>query len=246
MSDGNAKWQTFFCNLPVCFRIARCSPSKKCFTSTKGPNSIMAANPAIGVVYHWLGGLASGSFYVPYKGVKRWAWETYWLTGGFFSWIIAPWALGLLMTNDLVMVLREAPGRTIFWCYFFGMLWGTGGLRFDHAIPRDVARHGDGAGLLRRVRNADAPDIQWPVLHHGDRNTVGARCPDRHRRLPDWDRCSGRGGRIEGTGNVGGAEEGGDQGIQSPEGNSCGHFLWSDECMLFLWSGRRSDQTIDA
>ena len=31
-----------------------------------------------------LGGLASGSFYVPYKGVKKWSWETYWLVGGFF------------------------------------------------------------------------------------------------------------------------------------------------------------------
>ena len=47
----------------------------------------------LGVVFHWLGGLASGSFYVPYKGVKKWSWETYWLVGGFFSWIICPWLL---------------------------------------------------------------------------------------------------------------------------------------------------------
>ena len=53
----------------------------------------MNPNPAIGVLYHWLGGLASGSFYVPYRGVKGWAWETFWLAGGFFSWIIAPWFL---------------------------------------------------------------------------------------------------------------------------------------------------------
>jgi L-rhamnose-H+ transport protein len=90
----------------------------------------MTPNPAAGVVFHWLGGLASGSFYVPYRAVRRWSWETYWLAGGFFSWIIAPWVLGLLMTNDLVMVLRETPGRTLFWCYFFGVLWGTGGLTF--------------------------------------------------------------------------------------------------------------------
>ena len=50
----------------------------------------MEPNPFLGVVYHWLGGLASGSFYVPYKAVKKWAWETYWLVGGFFSWIICP------------------------------------------------------------------------------------------------------------------------------------------------------------
>jgi len=90
----------------------------------------MAANPAVGVVYHWLGGLASGSFYVPYRGVKRWAWETYWLAGGFFSWIIAPWVLGLLLTNDLVAVLHEAPGTALFWAFFFGLLWGVGGLTF--------------------------------------------------------------------------------------------------------------------
>ncbi len=55
----------------------------------------MIPNPLIGVIFHWLGGLASGSFYVPYRGVKRWSWETYWLAGGVFSWIIAPWTLGL-------------------------------------------------------------------------------------------------------------------------------------------------------
>ena len=64
-------------------------------------------NPALGVFFHWLGGLASASFYVPYRGVKHWAWETYWLVGGFFSWIIAPWILALAMTHDLIGVLRE-------------------------------------------------------------------------------------------------------------------------------------------
>lgn len=42
----------------------------------------MSPDPFLGVLFHWLGRLASGSFFVPYKGVKKWAWET---TG---SWII--------------------------------------------------------------------------------------------------------------------------------------------------------------
>ena len=88
------------------------------------------ANPVIGVVYHWLGGLASGSFYVPYKGVKRWAWETYWLAGGFFSWIIAPWILAAFMTKDLFAVLHEAPWTALLWASFFGLLWGVGGLTY--------------------------------------------------------------------------------------------------------------------
>jgi len=74
--------------------------------------------------------LASGSFYVPYRRVKGWAWETYWLVGGFFSWIIVPWILGAVMTRDLLPVLGEAPHHALFWTYTFGVLWGLGGLTF--------------------------------------------------------------------------------------------------------------------
>src|SRR5256885_1170916 len=90
----------------------------------------MNPNPALGVLFHWLGGLASGSFYVPYKGVKHWAWETYWLAGGFFSWIIAPWILASFLTKDLFAVLGQAPASALFWAFFFGLLWGVGGLTF--------------------------------------------------------------------------------------------------------------------
>jgi L-rhamnose-H+ transport protein len=90
----------------------------------------MTPNPAIGVVFHWLGGLASGSFYVPYRWVKRWAWETFWLAGGIFSWLIAPWILARLMTRDLFAVLSATPAHTLFWVFFFGLLWGVGGLTF--------------------------------------------------------------------------------------------------------------------
>jgi L-rhamnose-H+ transport protein len=94
----------------------------------------MPSNPFLGVVFHWLGGLASGSFYVPYRGVKRWSWETYWLVGGFFSWIICPWTFALLMTSDLFDVLRQQSAGTLWWTYFFGALWGLGGLTFGLSV----------------------------------------------------------------------------------------------------------------
>ena len=31
----------------------------------------MNPNPILGAFFHWLGGLASSSFYVPYRGVKK-------------------------------------------------------------------------------------------------------------------------------------------------------------------------------
>lgn len=87
-------------------------------------------NPLIGVLFHWLGGLASASFYVPYKGVRRWSWEIFWLTGGVFSWVIGPWFFAALQTEDLAGVLGGTPPETLFWCYLFGALWGLGGLTF--------------------------------------------------------------------------------------------------------------------
>ena len=87
-------------------------------------------NPILGVVFHWLGGLASGSFYVAFRPVKRWSWETFWLVGGFFSWIIVPWLLASLMTRDLLLVLHQTAAPTLFWTWFFGLLWGFGGLTF--------------------------------------------------------------------------------------------------------------------
>lgn len=87
-------------------------------------------NPFLGVFFHWLGGLASGSFYVPYKGVKKWAWEVYWLVGGFFSWVICPWLLASTMTSDLFGVLGQQSATTLWWTYFFGAMWGFGGLTF--------------------------------------------------------------------------------------------------------------------
>lgn len=87
-------------------------------------------NPLIGVVYHWLGGLASASFYVPFKGVKRWSWEIYWLTGGIFSWLLAPWIIAAIQTEDLLGALGAAPTPVIVWPIMFGVLWGFGGLGY--------------------------------------------------------------------------------------------------------------------
>jgi L-rhamnose-H+ transport protein len=90
----------------------------------------MVPNPFLGVLLHAIGGFAAGSFYIPYKKVRGWAWETYWLTGGFFSWIIAPWVVGLLTCPGLIKVLTSASPGTLLWTYLFGVMWGIGGLTF--------------------------------------------------------------------------------------------------------------------
>ncbi|MDD3587990.1 MAG: L-rhamnose/proton symporter RhaT [Thermoguttaceae bacterium] len=85
----------------------------------------------IGVMYHWIGGFASGSFYLPFLFVRKWSWEVYWLAAGFMSWIFAPWCLAFLLTDSLIPTMMATwslePGAMI-WAYIFGMMWGIGGL----------------------------------------------------------------------------------------------------------------------
>ena len=90
----------------------------------------MQPNPLLGVVFHWLGGLSSGTFYVPYKGVRKWSWETFWLAGGMFSWLICPWIGAFSLTKDLLAVLHETSSYTFWMTYLMGALWGLGGLTF--------------------------------------------------------------------------------------------------------------------
>lgn len=90
----------------------------------------MNPNPLLGVVFHWLGGFASGSFYVPYRKVKGWPWEIYWLIGGVFSWIVAPWVFAFVKVPHLLDILRGASPETLKWCVIFGLLWGLGGLTY--------------------------------------------------------------------------------------------------------------------
>lgn len=90
----------------------------------------MTPNPFLGVGLHGLGGLAAGSFYLPFKKVRGWSWESYWLVGGVCSWILAPWVVAGLTVPGLLDVLRDAPVKSMAWSYIFGLLWGVGGLTF--------------------------------------------------------------------------------------------------------------------
>ena len=42
----------------------------------------MIPNPPLGVLLHAIGGLMSAIFYLPYRKVKHWSWESYWIVGG--------------------------------------------------------------------------------------------------------------------------------------------------------------------
>ena len=94
----------------------------------------MGPNPLIGVLYHWMGGLASASNFIPFKGIRKWAWEVYWLIQGIFSWIIAPSFMAGLLVPDVFAILRATSPHVLGMTWFWGVLWGFGGLTFGLTI----------------------------------------------------------------------------------------------------------------
>jgi len=87
-----------------------------------------------GIVYHFIGGFASGSFYIPFKKVKGWSWESYWIIGGLFSWLIVPPVAAYLTIPGFIDIIKQTDSTTLGITYLFGLLWGIGGLTYGLGV----------------------------------------------------------------------------------------------------------------
>lgn len=97
----------------------------------------MGPNPFVGVIFHWIGGFASATNFIPFRAIKRWSWEIYWLIQGFAAWIVAPMVLAWIFVPNLSYVLHMAYQQdpvSIRYAVLWGVLWGMGGLTFGLAI----------------------------------------------------------------------------------------------------------------
>ena len=88
----------------------------------------------LGVIFHLIGGFASGSFYMPYKKVRQWSWESFWIIGGLFSWLIVPPLAAFLTVPGFSEIIRQAGSSTLFYTFLFGVLWGFGGLTYGLGV----------------------------------------------------------------------------------------------------------------
>ena len=93
-------------------------------------------NPIAGILLIALGSIGAASFYVPFKKVRSWAWESYWITQGVAAWLIAPWLFAFIFipTGELIPIIKDSPSSAKSMAMFFGALWGFGGLTFGLSI----------------------------------------------------------------------------------------------------------------
>ena len=128
----------------------------------------MGPNPFVGVLFHWIGGLCSASNFIPFRGIKRWSWEIYWIIQGVAAWLIAPPLLAFLFVPHLGSILHAAPSEAIGYAVLWGVLWGVGGLTFGLAI-----RYlGLGLGYAIALGFCTAFGTLIPPIFHGQMHTI--------------------------------------------------------------------------
>ena len=91
-------------------------------------------NALLSVIFHSIGGFASGSFYMPFNKVKGWAWESYWIIGGIFSWLIVPPLAAYLTVPGFVEIIAASSSQILMITFVMGLLWGIGGLTYGLGV----------------------------------------------------------------------------------------------------------------
>lgn len=91
-------------------------------------------NVILGIIFHSIGGFASGSFYMPFNKVKKWKWESYWIIGGLFSWLIVPPIAAYFTVPGFAEIIAGTAVYVIKFTFLMGLLWGIGGLTYGLGV----------------------------------------------------------------------------------------------------------------
>lgn len=127
----------------------------------------------LGVIFHFIGGFASGSFYIPYKKVKGWAWESYWIVGGIFSWLIVPPLAAYLTIPHFGEIIKRTSTHILLITYVFGLLWGIGGLTYGLGVRYLGVALGSSIILgLCSVFGALIPSIYYDIYPKAGKDTI--------------------------------------------------------------------------
>jgi len=72
----------------------------------------------------------AASFYAPIEKVKKWSWETTWAVAGFFSWILLPIGVSLILLPDFGGFFESMGPHLLLKVALFGAMWGVGNVSY--------------------------------------------------------------------------------------------------------------------
>lgn len=87
-----------------------------------------------GWLYILAAGVFQGSFMLPMKWTKGWAWENSWLIFATTAYLICPWLFVLLTVPEAASTYAAVSGGRIAAVMAMGLLWGFGALTFGLGV----------------------------------------------------------------------------------------------------------------
>jgi L-rhamnose-H+ transport protein len=83
-----------------------------------------------GIGWHIVGAACAASFYAPIEKVQKWSWETTWAIAGFFSWILLPIGVSLILLPDFHAFYASMDTGLLLKVALFGAMWGVGNVSY--------------------------------------------------------------------------------------------------------------------
>jgi L-rhamnose-H+ transport protein len=77
-----------------------------------------------------VGAASAASFYAPIEKVRKWSWETTWAVAGFFSWILLPISVSLLLLPSFPAFYASISPGVLLKVALFGAMWGVGNVSY--------------------------------------------------------------------------------------------------------------------
>jgi L-rhamnose-H+ transport protein len=77
-----------------------------------------------------VGAASAASFYAPIEKVRKWSWETTWAVAGFFSWILLPISVSMVLLPDFRAFYASLGAGLICKVALFGAMWGVGNVSY--------------------------------------------------------------------------------------------------------------------
>ena len=81
-------------------------------------------------------GVFQGSFMLPMKFTKRWAWENSWLIFSSTAYLVWPWLFVFLTLSHVGATYASVSNRSLLIVALFGVGWGLGALTFGLGVDK--------------------------------------------------------------------------------------------------------------
>jgi L-rhamnose-H+ transport protein len=124
-----------------------------------------------GILLTLVAGVMNGSFPLPMKYMRKWAWENIWAVWSLVALLIVPWTLAILTVPHLAEVYAGAGAQTLWRAVLFGSLWGVAGFLFGLSV--EMVGMSLTFAVVNGVSSAVGSLVPLLVLHPGKILTGG-------------------------------------------------------------------------